>query len=88
MRCALTLHWVRMDCSSHHPIAAARAHALATPPARPPHPQVWFLGKAGARKIRGSPHQAAANHGYDDERGDLLTVMHDHIAYRCAGRWG
>merc|ERR1740123_2869919 len=43
-------------------------------------PQIWFLG-AGAKKIRGTA-AATNNHSYDDERGDYLTVLHDHILYR------
>jgi len=53
------------------------------------YPQVWFLG-AAAGKVRGVPGPAGAanNHGYDDERGDYLSVghdeklAHDHLAYR------
>ena len=47
-----------------------------------PPPQVWFLGKADASKVRGNPHLGKTNCGYDDERGDYHVVMHDHIAYR------
>jgi len=43
-------------------------------------PQIWFFG-AGAQKIRGTS-AAANNHSYDDERGDYLTILHDHILYR------
>merc|ERR1719380_345587 len=43
-------------------------------------PQVWFFG-AGAQKIRGTA-AAVNNHSYDDERGDYLIVLHDHILYR------
>lgn len=43
-------------------------------------PQVWFFG-AGAQKIRGTS-AVASNYSYDDERGDYLTVLHDHILYR------
>merc|ERR1719446_174384 len=43
-------------------------------------PQVWFFG-AGAAKIRGTS-AAANNHSYDDERGDYLIVLHDHILYK------
>jgi len=43
-------------------------------------PQVWYHG-AGATKIRGTS-SATNNHGYDDERGDYLVVMHDHVLYR------
>ncbi|GBF91610.1 dual-specificity tyrosine-(Y)-phosphorylation regulated kinase [Raphidocelis subcapitata] len=44
--------------------------------------QVWFLGKADVAKIRGNPHAAKTNYGYDDERGDYVLTMHDHIGYR------
>jgi serine/threonine protein kinase len=43
-------------------------------------PHVWYYG-AGAQKIRGTS-AAANNHSYDDERGDYLIVLHDHILYR------
>mmetsp|Transcript_134220 Transcript_134220/g.347631 ORF Transcript_134220/g.347631 Transcript_134220/m.347631 type:complete len:741 (+) Transcript_134220:195-2417(+) len=43
-------------------------------------PQIWYFG-AGASKIRGTS-AAANNHSYDDERGDYLIVLHDHILYR------
>jgi len=43
-------------------------------------PHIWYYG-AGAQKIRGTS-AAANNHSYDDERGDYLIVMHDHILYR------
>lgn len=48
------------------------------------YPQVWFCGNT-SQKIHGAPgisHSTAPNHGYDDERGDYLTVLRDHIAYR------
>ena len=44
--------------------------------------QVWFLGKADVSKVRGNPHLYKNNCGYDDERGDYLVTMRDHIAYR------
>lgn len=43
-------------------------------------PQVWYFG-AGAPKIRGTS-AATNNHSYDDERGDYLVVLRDHILYR------
>uniref|UniRef100_A0A7S0FKN1 dual-specificity kinase n=1 Tax=Pyrodinium bahamense TaxID=73915 RepID=A0A7S0FKN1_9DINO len=43
-------------------------------------PQVWYFG-SGASKIRGTSC-AANNHSYDDERGDYLIVLRDHILYR------
>mmetsp|Transcript_64791 Transcript_64791/g.204581 ORF Transcript_64791/g.204581 Transcript_64791/m.204581 type:complete len:715 (-) Transcript_64791:69-2213(-) len=45
------------------------------------YPQIYFTGNTQS-KIRGSPAPGACNHGYDDERGDYLTVLHDHISYR------
>ncbi|CAD7703754.1 unnamed protein product, partial [Ostreobium quekettii] len=42
---------------------------------------VYFIGKS-ANKIKGNPHSVHLNHGYDDERGDYHTVLHDHISYR------
>ncbi|CAE7216197.1 DYRK4 [Symbiodinium sp. CCMP2592] len=43
-------------------------------------PQIWYFG-AGAPKIRGTS-ASANNHSYDDERGDYMVVLHDHILYR------
>jgi len=43
-------------------------------------PQIWYFG-AGAQKLRGTS-SATNNHSYDDERGDYLVVLHDHILYR------
>jgi len=43
-------------------------------------PEVWYFG-TGAQKIRGTS-SAAANHSYDDERGDYHIVLHDHTYYR------
>lgn len=53
------------------------------------YPHIWFMGQ-GATKLRGIPGAAgaASNHGYDDERGDYMSVghdaklAHDHLAYR------
>ena len=42
--------------------------------------EVYFVGPK-ARKIKGSPLNEF-NFGYDDERGDYLVQMHDHMAYR------
>lgn len=42
---------------------------------------VYFIGKC-AHKVKGNPHAVHLNHGYDDERGDYHTVLHDHISYR------
>ena len=46
--------------------------------------QVYFVGRSGAPKIKGNPHLAKVNYGYDEERGDYICVMHDHLAYRFA----
>ncbi|CAJ1340202.1 unnamed protein product [Effrenium voratum] len=43
-------------------------------------PQIWYFG-AGAPKIRGTS-ASTNNHSYDDERGDYMVVLHDHILYR------
>lgn len=45
------------------------------------YPQVWFTGP-NANKIRASPQTGNYNHGFDDERGDYITVLHDHLCYR------
>ncbi|KAI8469573.1 MAG: kinase-like domain-containing protein [Monoraphidium minutum] len=46
------------------------------------YPQIYFLGKADARKVRAGPQSGLPNHGYDDDRGDYLVAPHDHVAYR------
>ena len=46
------------------------------------YPAIWYTG-AGSAKIRGVPGAPGpSNHGYDDERGDYVSVPHDHLAYR------
>lgn len=42
--------------------------------------QVHYVG-VNAQKPRPTA-DAADNHGFDDERGDYLWVVHDHIAFR------
>lgn len=42
--------------------------------------EIWHYG-AGSQKIRGTS-SAANNHSYDDERGDYMITLHDHILYR------
>ena len=42
--------------------------------------EVYFLG-LGSQKIQGTTLQGH-NFGYDDERGDYVVVMKDHLAYR------
>lgn len=33
--------------------------------------------------MNGNPHAGGrSNFGYDDERGDYVVVLHDHMAYR------
>jgi hypothetical protein len=44
--------------------------------------QVYFVGRCVAQKLKGNPHMAKSNHGYDDDRGDYSVVIHDHISYR------
>ncbi|XP_035223020.1 dual specificity tyrosine-phosphorylation-regulated kinase 4-like isoform X4 [Stegodyphus dumicola] len=44
------------------------------------YPEIWYLGLE-ATKIEGeegTPH----NHGYDDDNGSYIKVLHDHLAYR------
>ncbi|KAL4418786.1 hypothetical protein ABPG77_005500 [Micractinium sp. CCAP 211/92] len=43
---------------------------------------VWFVGRPGVPKMRGDKSSLDPNHGYDDNRGDYLPVVGDHIAYR------
>eukprot|EP00899_Mesostigma_viride_P024180 jgi/Mesvir1/4947/Mv04570-RA.2 len=45
------------------------------------YPKIWFAG-IGAKKIQGTPLCGQLNHGYDDERGDYLSMMRDHLGYR------
>lgn len=47
--------------------------------------QVYFVGRSTAQKLKGNPHLSKANFGYDDDRGDYNVVLHDHLAFRCAG---
>ncbi|GIY40179.1 dual specificity tyrosine-phosphorylation-regulated kinase 4, partial [Caerostris extrusa] len=44
------------------------------------YPEIWYLGLE-ATKIEGeegAPH----NHGYDDDNGSYVKVLHDHLSYR------
>ncbi|GAA5967172.1 hypothetical protein JCM11641_000461 [Rhodosporidiobolus odoratus] len=45
------------------------------------YPKVYFVGPNCDKKpaVKENPTN---NHGYDDDRGDYLLVMHDHIQYR------
>ncbi|ODQ49759.1 kinase-like protein [Saitoella complicata NRRL Y-17804] len=43
---------------------------------------VWFTGVPGTKKRQGDIARGEAGAGYDDERGDYLPVMGDHLAYR------
>ncbi|XP_026878044.2 dual specificity tyrosine-phosphorylation-regulated kinase 4 isoform X1 [Electrophorus electricus] len=42
--------------------------------------EIWYLG-LDTKKIEGS-QESPHNSGYDDEHGNYLKVLHDHIAYR------
>lgn len=42
---------------------------------------VYHFG-AKSDKKRATLDNTTNNHGYDDERGDYLIVIHDHLAYR------
>jgi dual specificity tyrosine-phosphorylation-regulated kinase 2/3/4 len=42
---------------------------------------VYYFG-ANRQKKHGSTSNSANNHGFDDERGDYLAVMGEHLAYR------
>ncbi|KAF5831964.1 hypothetical protein DUNSADRAFT_12329 [Dunaliella salina] len=44
--------------------------------------RVFFVGRSGAKKIKGNPHTSRSNFGYDDDRGDYNVVLHDHLGYR------
>lgn len=46
------------------------------------YPTVYFLGRPGTAKVKGDMRMQKTNFGYDDERGDYVTVTNDHIAYR------
>ncbi|XP_076878123.1 dual specificity tyrosine-phosphorylation-regulated kinase 4 isoform X2 [Brachyhypopomus gauderio] len=42
--------------------------------------EIWYLG-LDAKKIEGT-QETPNNSGYDDEHGNYLKVLHDHVAYR------
>ncbi|KAJ1973980.1 serine/threonine protein kinase, CMGC, dual-specificity [Dimargaris xerosporica] len=45
------------------------------------YPHIYFFGQ----NVRKPPHQKSQqplNHGYDDDRGDYIVVLHDHLVYR------
>mmetsp|Transcript_27184 Transcript_27184/g.88833 ORF Transcript_27184/g.88833 Transcript_27184/m.88833 type:complete len:694 (+) Transcript_27184:149-2230(+) len=44
------------------------------------YPQVYYVGP-NAQKHKPTA-DATDNHGFDDDRGDYLWVMHDHVSYR------
>jgi dual specificity tyrosine-phosphorylation-regulated kinase 2/3/4 len=44
--------------------------------------EIFFAGRSGAAKIRGSALSCEPNHGFDDARGEYLPVAGDHVAYR------
>ena len=43
--------------------------------------RIYFIGKFCPRKIESNPKNEN-NLGFDDERGDLIINVKDHIAYR------
>jgi dual specificity tyrosine-phosphorylation-regulated kinase 2/3/4 len=43
--------------------------------------EVYFVGKKGTDKTRGTPNKGQ-NFGYDDDKGDYKIVNGDHIAFR------
>jgi len=43
-------------------------------------PSIYFFGK-DSKKLEGVKG-LAHNHGYDDDSGSYLKVLHDHLAYR------
>ncbi|KAI0340710.1 hypothetical protein BDW22DRAFT_1398476 [Trametopsis cervina] len=45
------------------------------------YPSVYYIG-ARSDKKPATVENTTNNHGYDDERGDYLVVMRDHLAYR------
>lgn len=45
------------------------------------YPSVYYIG-AKSDKKPATLDNSTNNHGYDDERGDYLVVLHDHLAYR------
>lgn len=45
------------------------------------YPTIYYVG-SNAKKIMASTDQTALNYGYDDEKGDYLISMKDHLAYR------
>ena len=42
---------------------------------------VYYVGARSEKKMA-TPDNTTNNFGYDDERGDYLVVLHDHLAYR------
>ncbi|BGP38563.1 serine/threonine protein kinase, CMGC, dual-specificity [Rhodotorula kratochvilovae] len=45
------------------------------------YPKVYFVGP-NCDKKQATKENTTNNHGFDDERGDYLLVMHDHIQFR------
>jgi len=45
------------------------------------YPEVWYVG-LDSHKVVGDPDNLSHNHGYDDDNGSYIKVLHDHIAYR------
>ena len=44
------------------------------------YPEVWFLGLE-AKKIEAVPG-ASQNSGFDDENGNYIKMLYDHLSYR------
>jgi dual specificity tyrosine-phosphorylation-regulated kinase 2/3/4 len=44
--------------------------------------EIYFCGTPNAAKHTGDLQSDAANFGYDDERGDYMIVLGDHLCYR------
>ncbi|KAI9285629.1 kinase-like domain-containing protein [Umbelopsis sp. AD052] len=47
----------------------------------PKYSKVYYISPKD-RKQYATPEKAEFNHGYDDERGDYIINMHDHLCYR------
>ncbi|KAF9916722.1 hypothetical protein FBU30_001178 [Linnemannia zychae] len=45
-------------------------------------PQIYYVGQNCRQKRTAGMDANNSNFGYDDERGDYLIAIHDHIAYR------
>lgn len=45
------------------------------------YPVIYYVG-SNAKKLMASTDQTALNYGYDDEKGDYLINIKDHLNYR------